>query len=148
MASVYDDLRKAELVAFCQARGLDTDGNRADLIARLVGNDGTPVPADTPAGELPADGLVAVGGGGREITITYPIRDQILDDLAAAGLRERAAARVWERFGVVGRGARISGVGHDQVNGTTVAVTVSTRTAVTLDAGDGAPDPDRAGGDL
>jgi hypothetical protein len=34
-----DDLKKADLVALAEQRGLDTDGTRATLIARLRGED-------------------------------------------------------------------------------------------------------------
>lgn len=38
----YSDMLKAELIAECEKRGLDTSGLKADLIARLEDNDSQP----------------------------------------------------------------------------------------------------------
>ncbi len=42
------DLKKAELVALCEEKGLDTEGTKADLIARLEAS-------QAPAAEAPAE---------------------------------------------------------------------------------------------
>lgn len=42
----YASLRKDELVALAEARGLDTEGTKADIAARLEDHDGQPVHAD------------------------------------------------------------------------------------------------------
>jgi len=36
----YDDMKKTELIAEAESRGLDTSGTKADLVARLEADDG------------------------------------------------------------------------------------------------------------
>lgn len=38
-AGLYDDMTKAELIAEADARGLDTSGNKPDILARIEAHD-------------------------------------------------------------------------------------------------------------
>lgn len=60
MAGKYDDLKKAELVELAESRGVDTDGNKAEIAKRLEASDAAS--ADQPTEDL-SDVTSEIDGG-------------------------------------------------------------------------------------